>query len=59
MTHLWRLKRWLPERHGQECRVLVRGRGPGPRNILVEFEDGAQTVTTRFAVRRVQDRRKV
>jgi hypothetical protein len=42
----WRSK--LPERKGQACRVLVRGR---MNSILVEFEDGARVVTSRYAVR--------
>jgi hypothetical protein len=51
--HVWRLRRYLPERYGQPCRVLARGRGRGPRNVLVEFEDGFRVVGTRFCVRRV------
>ena len=52
MTHYWRVRKWLPERYGQACRVLVRGRGPGPRNVLVEFEDGYRTVAPMWNVRR-------
>ena len=52
MTHVWYYRVVLPERKGQRCRVLARGNGRGPRNILVEFEDGFRVVTTRFAVRR-------
>lgn len=51
MTHTWYLRSTLPERKGQLCRVLTRGRNG---NILVEFEDGFRAVTTRFAVRRVR-----
>ena len=43
----WRSK--LPERKGHACRVLVRGR---LNSILVEFEDGARVVTSRYAVKR-------
>ena len=53
LTHFWRVKTTLPERKGEPCRVLVRGRGPGPRNILVEFADGSRVVTQRYAVRRL------
>lgn len=53
LTHWWRLRRWRPERHGQPCRVLIRARGPGPRNILVEFADGERLISTRWAVRRL------
>lgn len=50
--YVWRLRKWMPERYGCRCRVLCRGRGPGPRNVLVEFEDGCRFVTTRWAVRK-------
>jgi len=56
MRCTWRLKKWLPERHGQACRILARARGPGPRNVLVEFADGLRVVTTRLAVRRSPSR---
>lgn len=56
MTHRWRVRRTLPERFGQPCRVVP----PLPRSgknhmgtILVEFEDGARVVTSRFSVRRI------
>lgn len=52
MTHYWRLHRWLPERYGQPCRIVMTSRGPGPRNICVEFADGYRTVTSRWSVRR-------
>ncbi|HEY3194658.1 MAG TPA: hypothetical protein VGK42_05440 [Candidatus Dormibacteraeota bacterium] len=48
---IWRLRKYLPERYGQPCRVTARGRGPGPRNIRVEFGDGLWVVTSRWAVR--------
>lgn len=48
MTHIWFWRSRLPERKGQPCRVLVRGR---MNSILVEFEDGYKVVTSRFAVR--------
>jgi len=48
----WHLRRWLPERFGQRCEVLVAGRGPGPRNILVRFPDGHLTIAGRWSVRR-------
>lgn len=38
---------------GKPCRVLARGRGPGPRNVLVEFEDGRKFVSHRYAVQRL------
>lgn len=54
MTHYWAFKKYLPERHRQACRVIARGNGKGPRNVLVEFEDGTRVVGTRFSVRRAR-----
>ncbi len=53
LTHFWRVRTTLPDRTGQRCRVVARGAGPGPRNILVEFADGYRVVTHRYAVRRL------
>jgi len=58
--HVWYQRKWPrstwsskgDERKGQACIVLARGNGRGPRNVLVEFEDGEQMVGTRFCVRR-------
>jgi len=44
----WRAR--LPERKGQACRVLARGR---MNSVLVEFEDGYKVITSRYAVRRI------
>ena len=52
MTHYWAFKKYLPERHLQPCRVIARGNGKGPRNVLIEFADGYRVVGTRFAARR-------
>lgn len=52
--HVWFMRKTLPDRKGQPCRVAARGRGPGPRNILVEFADGYRVVTHRHAVRRAK-----
>ena len=47
----WRVRSRLPERFGQTCRVLVRGR---MNSCLVEFTaDGFQVVTSRNYVRKV------
>ncbi len=56
LTHFWRIRKTLPGRHGQACRIVVRGRGPGPRNVAVEFGDGFRVVAHRYAVRRLSDR---
>jgi hypothetical protein len=46
-TWFWRTR--LPERKGQPCRVIARGR---MNSILVEFKDGYRVVTSRYAVRK-------
>jgi hypothetical protein len=53
LTHFWRIRKTLPARHGQACRILARGRGPGPRNIAVEFGDGFRVIAHRYAVRQL------
>jgi hypothetical protein len=52
LTHRWHWRKWRPDRWGDPCRVLCRGNGRGPRNILIEFADGERIVAPRFAVRR-------
>ena len=52
--YVWWLRKWLPERKGQRCRVLARGR---MGTILVEFDDGHRTTTNRFAVRKLPSMR--
>lgn len=47
-------KKYKPEYHGLRCAVLARGTGPGPRNLLIEFEDGYRMVTPRFSARPVK-----
>jgi hypothetical protein len=37
---------------GEPVRVLVRGSGPGPRNVLVERPDGARVVRPFRGLRR-------
>jgi hypothetical protein len=49
--YVWHWRARLPERHGQPCRVLARGR---MNSVLVEFADGFLVVTSRFAVRRAR-----
>ena len=50
MTHRWHWRKWLPERHGQLCRVLATGR---MNSALMQFEDGTKVVTSRYAVRKL------
>lgn len=49
MIHIWHWRSRLPERKGQACRVLARGK---MNSILVEFADGWKAVTSRYAVRK-------
>jgi hypothetical protein len=49
-THRWRVRTRLPERFGQACRVLLRGR---MNTVIVEFDDGHRVATSRWNVRRV------
>ena len=49
--YVWYWRARLPERHGQPCRVLARGR---MNSVLVEFADGFLVVTSRYAVRRAR-----
>lgn len=50
-THVYRWRKWRPEWFGRKCRVVARGR---LNSVLVEFEDGERTVTSRFAVRKLK-----
>ena len=50
MTHRWRIRTNLPERFGEPCRVLARGR---MNSILIEFGDGVRHVVSRYAVRKL------
>ena len=52
MTHYWRIRRWLPDRYGQPCRVLVPWSRNG--NVLIEFADGERVVTSRWNIRRLR-----
>jgi len=44
--------------HQRLCRILAAGRGPGPHNIMLEFEDGYRLVAIRAdkSTRRVRSR---
>ena len=48
MTHIWIGRRFLPNRHGQLCRVLLARRG----KFLLEFQDGWKVATVRGTFRR-------
>jgi len=49
MKYYWRIRKWLPERFGQLCRILARGK---MNSIIVEFEDGFRVCTSRYFVRK-------
>lgn len=49
LDHVWFWRSRLPERKGQSCRVVARGR---MNSVLVEFADGFRVVTSRYAVRK-------
>ena len=49
--HEWYWRKKLPERKGEKCQVLVRGKN---NSVLVRFKDGTKVVTSRFAVRKVK-----
>jgi hypothetical protein len=48
MTHYWRIHRWLPERFGQLCRILVCKKG----KVLLQFTDGFRVVSTIHSLRK-------
>ena len=49
--YIWRVKKWLPERFGQRCRIVARaGRGRNAR--LIEFDDGTRVVASGNYLRR-------
>jgi hypothetical protein len=49
-THFWRVRKWLPDRCGQRCRIIAAGK---LNKIEVEFEDGARFFTIRYFVRKI------
>jgi hypothetical protein len=51
-NYIYFWKKYKPERHREPCKLLAMGRGPGPHNMLVEFEDGYQMVTPKHSIRR-------
>lgn len=46
--YVWRIRRRLPDRYGQRCRVLVRGT---MNSALIAFPDGFTVVTSRNFIR--------
>lgn len=52
MTHYWRVRKYLPQRFGQSCKVLARGK---LNSCLAEFADGFRVVTVRWFVRKLPE----
>ena len=52
MTHVWRIRKWLPDRFGQRCRILATG---SMNSVLLEFEDGFRVVTIRYFIRKIKE----
>jgi len=52
VPYYWWWKKYLPERRGQGCWVIARGK---LNTIQVEFLDGFTVFTSRYAVRRVPE----
>jgi len=56
-TYRWRSREVHPERWGKPCRIVhdskVMRWGPGSR-VLVEFDDGLQVETLRFAIKKAR-----
>ena len=50
MTHYWRIKKWLPDRFGQRCRVIATGR---MNSVFLEFEDGFRVISCRYFIRKL------
>ena len=46
----WRIRTNLPERFGQPCRVLARGK---MNSCRIEFEDGVQHIVSRNSIRKL------
>lgn len=51
LTHFWRLRCRLPERHGSPLRVIARGT---MNSVQIEFADGVRHIVSRYAIRRIK-----
>jgi hypothetical protein len=49
-THKWIGRNFLPERHGQMCRIKIKAKNS--RKCLLEFEDGYLATSTVALLRR-------
>ena len=48
---VWYWRKRLPGRKGQRCRIVARGK---MNSALIEFEDGYQVISSRYAVRKAK-----
>ena len=48
----WVSRRWLPERRGEVCRLLIFHR----RRVLVEFEDGYRVISVLGCIKRLDQK---
>lgn len=46
--YIWRIRKYLPERHGQTCKILAMKR----TTVLLEFSDGYRVVTSLNFIRK-------
>lgn len=51
MTHYWRIKKLLPDRYMQPCKVIRYGRN---RHVLIEFNDGQRVRTMLTNIRKIK-----
>jgi len=52
MTHRYAIRKWMPHRYGQPCRLLACGKR---NSVLIQFADGERAVTVRWFLRRLKD----
>jgi hypothetical protein len=50
VKHYWRIRKTLPDRYGQPCRLIATGR---LNSVLIEFADGVRHVANRYSIRRL------
>ena len=50
MTHFWRIRKYLPERFGEPCRLIATGR---MNSVCIEFADGVRHIASRYSIRRL------
>jgi hypothetical protein len=51
MTHYWRIRKNLPERFGEPCRLIARGT---MNSVQIEFADGVRHIVSRWSIRKLR-----